>query len=173
MQCQTLLKIWSCIFILRAQKREFRNYCQSAMVLDFFCFLVICYDVPLFVASCKITAEYPFVTVMPKLKTKGYLLWKTLLIQNVWWSFLLFNPKDWDGITRRVYVNAVGVWHHASACIHLRIDYIHHFVMIPYRLRRIPYTPWRDFRSIFRLTAMIVSTARAVNWEGILPRILR
>ena len=32
-----------------------------------------------------------------------------------------------------VYVIAVGVWHHASACIFLRIDYIHHFVMMPYR----------------------------------------
>ena len=27
----------------------------------------------------------------------------------------------------------LGVWHHASASIHLRIDYIQHFVLIPYR----------------------------------------
>ena len=31
------------------------------------------------------------------------------------------------------YVIAEGVWHHASACILLRIDYIQHFVLIPYR----------------------------------------
>ena len=66
--------------VLIRQKREIRNYCQSAMVSDFFCFLVIYHDVPLLVASGvpmeyrKITAEYPSVTVMPKLKTKGYLL---------------------------------------------------------------------------------------------------
>ena len=56
------------------QMREIRNYCQSAMVSDFFCFSVICHDAPRYVASCKITTKYPFVTVMPKLKTKGYLL---------------------------------------------------------------------------------------------------
>ena len=27
----------------------------------------------------------------------------------------------------------LGVWHHASACILLRLDYIQHFVLIPYR----------------------------------------
>ena len=57
-----------------SQKREIRNYCQSAMVSDFFCFSVICHNVPRFVASSKITAEYPFVAVMPKNETKGYLL---------------------------------------------------------------------------------------------------
>ena len=44
--------------------------------------------------------------------------------------FFLSNPKDWYVITRRVYGIAVGVWHHAPACISLRIDAIHHFVMI-------------------------------------------
>ena len=46
--------------------------------------------------------------------------------------FFLSNPKDWYVITRRVYGIAVGVWHHAPACICLRIDAIHHFVMISY-----------------------------------------
>ena len=32
-----------------------------------------------------------------------------------------------------LYGIAVGVWHHASACIFLRIDAMHHFVMIPCR----------------------------------------
>ena len=36
-------------------------------------------------------------------------------------------------LTAGEYVIAEGVWHHASACILLRIDYIQHFVMIPYR----------------------------------------
>ncbi|MBQ5929378.1 MAG: hypothetical protein IIX02_01155, partial [Clostridia bacterium] len=36
-------------------------------------------------------------------------------------------------LTAGEYVIAEGVWHHASACILLRIDYIHHSVMIPYR----------------------------------------
>ena len=49
--------------------------------------------------------------------------------------FFLSNPKDWYGITRRVYGirRKATVWHHASACILLRIDYIQHFVLIPYR----------------------------------------
>jgi len=39
-----------------------------------------------------------------------------------------------------VYVIAVGVWHHALACIFLRIDDIHHCVMIPYHNKLwIPY----------------------------------
>ena len=36
-------------------------------------------------------------------------------------------------LTAGEYVIAEGVWHHASACIFLRIDYIQHFVLIPYR----------------------------------------
>ena len=36
-------------------------------------------------------------------------------------------------LTEGEYVIAEGVWHHASACILLRIDYIQHFVLIPYR----------------------------------------
>ena len=36
-------------------------------------------------------------------------------------------------LTAGEYVIAEGVWHHASACILLRIDYIQHFVLLPYR----------------------------------------
>ena len=36
-------------------------------------------------------------------------------------------------LTAGEYVIAEGVWHHASACILLRSDYIQHFVLIPYR----------------------------------------
>ena len=36
-------------------------------------------------------------------------------------------------LTAGEYVIAEGVWHHASACILLRIDYIQHFVLIPYK----------------------------------------
>ena len=36
-------------------------------------------------------------------------------------------------LTAGEHVIAEGVWHHASACILLRIDYIHHSVMIPYK----------------------------------------
>ena len=36
-------------------------------------------------------------------------------------------------LTAGEYVIAEGVWHHASACIFLRIVYIHHSVMIPYK----------------------------------------
>ena len=35
-------------------------------------------------------------------------------------------------LTAGEYGIAVGVWHHALACIFLRIDDIHHCVMIPY-----------------------------------------
>ena len=46
--------------------------------------------------------------------------------------FFLFNPKDWYEITRRVYGirRKATAWHHASACILLRIDYIQHFVLM-------------------------------------------
>ena len=49
--------------------------------------------------------------------------------------FFLSNPKDWYGITRRVYGirRKATAWHQSSACILLRIDYIQHFVLIPYR----------------------------------------
>ena len=36
-------------------------------------------------------------------------------------------------LTAGEYVIAEGVWHHALACILLRIDYIQHFVLISYR----------------------------------------
>ena len=65
--------------------------------------------------------------------------------------FFLSNPKDWHVISPAgEYVIAEGVWHHASACILLRIDYMHHSVMIPYKALpwfhtadklRISYTP--------------------------------
>ena len=49
---------------------------------------------------------------------------------------LLFSIQS-EGLTCNLtageYVIAEGVWHHASACILLRIDYIQHFVLIPYR----------------------------------------
>ena len=32
------------------------------------------------------------------------------------------NPKDWHGITRRVYGIDAGAWHHALACIYLWIN---------------------------------------------------
>ena len=58
--------------------------------------------------------------------------------------FFLSNPKDWYGITRRVYGirrNATA-WHHAPACIFLRIDSIQTYGLIPYRNKlRITYTP--------------------------------
>ena len=38
-------------------------------------------------------------------------------------------------LTAGEYVIAEGVWHHALACILLRIDSIQHFVLIPYRRR--------------------------------------
>ena len=51
--------------------------------------------------------------------------------------FFLSNPKDWYGITARSAVHGIRrfatAWHHAPACIYLRIDAIHHFVMIPYK----------------------------------------
>ena len=48
--------------------------------------------------------------------------------------FFLSNPKDWYVITRRVYGirRKATAWHHATACILLWIDSMHHFVMIPY-----------------------------------------
>ena len=49
--------------------------------------------------------------------------------------FFLSNPKDWYGITRRVYGirRKATAWHHATACIFLRIDAIHGSAVIPYR----------------------------------------
>ena len=49
--------------------------------------------------------------------------------------FFLSNPKDWYGITRRVYGirRKATAWHHAQRVSFLRIDYIQHFVLIPYR----------------------------------------
>ena len=49
--------------------------------------------------------------------------------------FFLSNPKDWYVITRRVYGirRKATAWHHAQRVSFLRIDYIHHSVMIPCR----------------------------------------
>ena len=59
-------------------------------------------------------------------------------------------------LTAGEYVIAEGVWHHASACILLRIDYIQHFVLIPYRRQAADFIHAyrRDFAScIFILRA--------------------
>ena len=45
--------------------------------------------------------------------------------------FIQSEGLVWN-LTAGEYGIAVGVWHHAPACIFLRIDAIHHFVMIPY-----------------------------------------
>ena len=41
---------------------------------------------------------------------------------------LAWHPSLCDGMESR----RRRVWHHASACIYLRIDSIHHFVMVPF-----------------------------------------
>ena len=50
--------------------------------------------------------------------------------------FFLSNPKDWYVIAARSAVHGIRrfatAWHHAPSCICLRIDAIHHFVMISY-----------------------------------------
>ena len=50
-------------------------------------------------------------------------------------------------LTAGEYVIAEGVWHHASACILLRIDYIQHFVLIPYCRQAADFIHayWRDY----------------------------
>ena len=68
------------------------------------------------------------------------------------------NPKDWHGITRRVYGIAAGVWHHALACILLRIDYIQHFVLIPYRRQAADFI--HGFAVIFELHFCTMSTTK-------------
>ena len=56
-----------------------------------------------------------------------------------------------------MYGIAVGVWHHALACIFLRIDSIQGVALIPYRNKlRIPYTPRRDF--LFSIICHICET---------------
>ena len=47
-------------------------------------------------------------------------------------SFFIQSEGLVCNLTAGEYVIAVGVWHHAPACIFLRIDSIHHFVMIPF-----------------------------------------
>ena len=60
------------------------------------------------------------------IKNKGFeIVGLTQKIKDYFGSPLfLSNPKDWHGITRRVHGIAAGVWHHAPACIYLRIDSI-------------------------------------------------
>jgi hypothetical protein len=50
-------------------------------------------------------------------------------------SFFIQSEGLVCNLTEGEYVIAEGVWHHALACIFLRIDYMHHVVMITY-------TPW-------------------------------
>ena len=47
-------------------------------------------------------------------------------------SFFIQSKGLVCNLTAGEYGIAAGVWHHAPACIFLRIDSIHHFVMIPY-----------------------------------------
>ena len=47
-------------------------------------------------------------------------------------SFFIQSEGLVCNLTAGEYGIAVGVWYHAPACIFLRIDAIHHFVMIPY-----------------------------------------
>ena len=63
-------------------------------------------------------------------------------------------------LTAGEYVIAEGVWHHASACILLRIDYIQHFVLIPYR-RQVA-----DFIHAYRRD-YIESCAEVLDFEGL------
>ena len=68
--------------------------------------------------------------------THGKYLFRSLLTKK----FLGLVPRNFfiqsEGLVCNhdavVYVIAAGVWHHAPACIFLRIDSIHHFVMIPF-----------------------------------------
>ena len=55
---------------------------------------------------------------------------------------------------------AEGVWHHASACILLRIDYIQHFVLIPYRRQA------ADFIHALRRDFM-ASCVDALDFQGL------
>ena len=64
-------------------------------------------------------------------------------------------------LTAGEYVIAEGVWHHASACILLRIDYIQHFVLIPYRRQA------ADFIHAYRRD-YIESYVEALDFGGLL-----
>ena len=56
-------------------------------------------------------------------------------------------------LTAGEYVIAEGVWHHAQRVFLLRIDSIHHSVMIPYRNKlRITYTPLAWFVKLYFYT---------------------
>lgn len=74
----------------------------------------------------------------------------------------LYNPKDWYAITARSAVYGIRrfatVWHHVTACIYLRIDYTHHFVMIPCRRQAADYI--HGFAVIFYLFHLAPNTAR-------------
>ena len=63
-----------------------------------------------------------------------------------------------------VYVIAVGVWHHASACIFLRIDYIHHFVMMPYRRQAADFI--HGFAVIYELQFRPMRTKQNTRHKG-------
>ena len=66
-------------------------------------------------------------------------------------------------LTAGEYVIAEGVWHHASACILLRIDYIQHFVLIPYSRQAADFI--HGFAVILRVAFLYYdATKKAVLW---------
>ena len=68
-------------------------------------------------------------------------------------------------ITAGEYVIAEGVWHHASACILLRIDFIQHFVLIPYR--RQAADSIHDFAVILRVAFMYYEPNTTLRNRGV------
>ena len=63
------------------------------------------------------------------------------------------------------YAIAEGVWHHAPACILLRIDYIQHFVLIPYRIQAADSI--HDFAVIFELHFCTTSLTQPYEIVGL------
>ena len=92
--------------------------------------------------------------------------------------FFLSNPKDWYGITARSAVHGIRrfatVWHHAQRASFLRIDSIHHFVMIPSRpsvwfhtrLRRDLFRSARDKLTTLCFCDIIFSRKAVVVWKN-------
>ena len=64
-------------------------------------------------------------------------------------------------LTAGEYVIAEGVWHHASACILLRIDYIQHFVLIPYRRQAADFI--HGFAVILRVAILYYEPQKSVH----------
>jgi len=67
-------------------------------------------------------------------------------------------------LTAGEYVIAEGVWHHASACILLRIDYIQHFVLIPYRRQATDFI--HAFRRDLAQLQSCTLTQKSLNFKG-------